>query len=393
MCVCGDIPSLNSSMELSDLLTTALQNLKKEDSLEDYLQKLKSELYTTTADLKLALQDDGTAWSDIPIPGRLKLELKRLILNAESAKDVDRRLEALSVSTGGNVDKSSEYTRPRWIRCYSIEHQALYFYHRVSGRTQWEDPGEEYMDDISVNQSYAAETHVSKEDFDSSANGDRSIDPTSTRLALNVLDREISGGSEISERYQSPIYSNLSHPTSNHTGSTPSSPQEDQFFSPTVEASPLPWPSCPPYSDNDNVIAVNAQIYSNGSNEYVPSAVVYTDENGEISHAEDEFENEGEGSETSENIQERSRISPSGLIRSATKGVLNALGARNRSINQDSVPSSGSVHLNGDEEYDEHGKYPKTLPLRRPTHIHPVVKEQSNQPKFLFFSSQSTHFM
>ena len=65
---------------LEELLRKALQKLKKEEFYEEYHGVLLSAWYTTIAELKLALSD-GDAWSDIQLPGRLKLEMKRMITN------------------------------------------------------------------------------------------------------------------------------------------------------------------------------------------------------------------------------------------------------------------------------------------------------------------------
>ena len=73
---------MEKNVTLEDLLMKALQKLKKEEFYEEYLQVLLGAWYTTVPELKLALSD-GDAWSDIQLPGRLKLEMKRMIIGMD----------------------------------------------------------------------------------------------------------------------------------------------------------------------------------------------------------------------------------------------------------------------------------------------------------------------
>ena len=89
---------------LEDLLSTALQNLNQSKRLDEYLSYLTSEWYTTPEDLRLAYQNDKI-WSQITLPGRLKLELIKLIENATDSQfrppvtTIDQRIMTTTTTT------------------------------------------------------------------------------------------------------------------------------------------------------------------------------------------------------------------------------------------------------------------------------------------------------
>ena len=136
---------MEKNVTLEDLLMKALQKLKKEEFYEEYLQVLLGAWYTTVPELKLALSD-GDAWSDIQLPGRLKLEMKRMIIGMDQKEMGEEGMTPSSSSSS-----SSSAGGHTWIRCYAAEHNAYYYCHPVHLTTQWELPnGESYEDDISV---------------------------------------------------------------------------------------------------------------------------------------------------------------------------------------------------------------------------------------------------
>ena len=89
---------------LEDLLATALQNLNQSKRLDEYLSYLTSEWYTTPEDLRLAYQNDKI-WSQITLPGRLKLELIKLIEKATDSQSrppvttIDQRIMTTATTT------------------------------------------------------------------------------------------------------------------------------------------------------------------------------------------------------------------------------------------------------------------------------------------------------
>lgn len=123
---------------IRDLLNIALQRtatgrLHKEENLEkfcDYL--LENEWYTTIDELKLALSD-VQAWSDLKLPGRLKLEMKAILLDNAAS------------SYSQSVD-----TEVSWTRCWSEEHNSFYFFNHVTSEARWSPPDGEYEEDESV---------------------------------------------------------------------------------------------------------------------------------------------------------------------------------------------------------------------------------------------------
>ncbi len=119
--------------ELKNLLLVALKTLGKEDSLEIHLQSLKADWYNSITDLQLAL-DDGQAWQDIQLPGRLKLELKRLLKNFISTSNV-----TVNKQIDNPTDK--ELT---WFKCFSIDHNCFYYFNIKTSDSEWNPPNEYY---------------------------------------------------------------------------------------------------------------------------------------------------------------------------------------------------------------------------------------------------------
>lgn len=118
------------------ILSTALFRLNRVGSFEQYFEYIKSEWYFTVADLFMALED-GNAWSDLKLPGRLKLEMKTELLD----------LQYLHGNGNESFDASTAHMtlipitrKEQWTRHYSNEHDAFFYYCLTSDSTQWEIP-------------------------------------------------------------------------------------------------------------------------------------------------------------------------------------------------------------------------------------------------------------
>lgn len=120
---------------MKELLKNALQNLHQIERLEEYITYLHQEWFFTVNDLALAIEDNKS-WSDLKLPARLKLEMKKMVL--ESQKEEKRE-----------EDDSSELSAAaKWQKCYSAEHNAYYYYNHRTDETVWELPqGEKWTAD------------------------------------------------------------------------------------------------------------------------------------------------------------------------------------------------------------------------------------------------------
>lgn len=134
-------------MDLPKILRSALSNLNKLEDFDKFLSYLKSEWYSTSSELKLALAD-GQAWDAIQLPGRLKLELKKILL-----KDTLDN-EAAAVSS-----PSTQYVK--WTKCFSKEHQHYYYFNKETSATQWEAPSESYDEDPYIKEQLGEEETTS----------------------------------------------------------------------------------------------------------------------------------------------------------------------------------------------------------------------------------------
>ena len=70
--------------DLEGLVMTALSRLHREDQLKHTMDVMASEWYTSSAELRTCLCD-ATAWAELKLPGRLKLELKDLLQDVGGA--------------------------------------------------------------------------------------------------------------------------------------------------------------------------------------------------------------------------------------------------------------------------------------------------------------------
>lgn len=117
---------------LQSILRDCLIKLNKIDLYEKCFDHLQSEWYNDINDLKLAI-DDGFAWSDIKLPGRLKLELKTEILR-------------LTINPKIMSQPLDQQEKTNWIKCYSSEDNCFYYYNSVTSEAQWSEPLEGYTE-------------------------------------------------------------------------------------------------------------------------------------------------------------------------------------------------------------------------------------------------------
>lgn len=121
---------------IQSLLRDSLINLKQvadiERSVTTHLSYLNNEMFVSLRDIRLAIEDKES-WSDLKLPIRLKLEMKRILLglsiNDSPPKAPARELNGLSGASPS-----------RWKECYSSEHLSTYFYNVDTAETQWELP-------------------------------------------------------------------------------------------------------------------------------------------------------------------------------------------------------------------------------------------------------------
>lgn len=132
-------------MSIEHLLQQALSSLGQSDPERlriKYAAYLHSEMFDTAADLKLAV-DDRDSWSDLKLPGRLKLEMKRLL---QSDFDI------YAPSSGPPIESTVTHSSApqRWRRCFSTEYDSHYYVNPHTNEAQWEEPDDECEDDNST---------------------------------------------------------------------------------------------------------------------------------------------------------------------------------------------------------------------------------------------------
>ena len=88
-----------SDCSIEKLLGSILLRLNKLDSLNEHLANIAAEWYFNVSDLQMALLD-GNAWSELKLPGRLKLEMKIELLRLQKL-----RIEESSYSYVSPVNK------------------------------------------------------------------------------------------------------------------------------------------------------------------------------------------------------------------------------------------------------------------------------------------------
>jgi hypothetical protein len=118
------------------VLSTALFRLNRVGSYEEHFEYIKSEWYFTVSDLLMALED-GNAWSDLRLPGRLKLEMKAELLDLQYLRRNENESFEPSTSLSSSIPIAK---KEQWTRHYSKEHDTFFFYCLTSDSTQWEIP-------------------------------------------------------------------------------------------------------------------------------------------------------------------------------------------------------------------------------------------------------------
>lgn len=144
---------------IEELLIICLVALGKLDSLQEHLEYLIAEWYIDLEDLRIAIED-GAAWAELKLPGRLKLEMKRemkKLSNEGSDASQDEEVGDSLVERAGKsgiprpaplVGLGSTHS-PDWIECYSPDDKCCYYFNRVTQVTQWEPPSREQYSSLS----------------------------------------------------------------------------------------------------------------------------------------------------------------------------------------------------------------------------------------------------
>jgi hypothetical protein len=117
-----------------------------------YVDLLRAEWYTSVSDLLLAIED-GNAWSDLKLPGRLKLEIKSELLALQSAEKTGIENQPFSsvTTTLGEIEASSKAAgapieRQQWMKYFCAEHQTYFYSNLATHESQWEEPKGENHD-------------------------------------------------------------------------------------------------------------------------------------------------------------------------------------------------------------------------------------------------------
>jgi hypothetical protein len=192
--LCERMTTCESELDsLKGILREALTRIGKysENELDRTLGILNQDWYTSPEELRLALLD-SRAWSDMKLPGRLKLELKTILecnsdeLEAAASSDIphvphNESKDETEVSTSSvnvsekkdkdnaSIEEQGERERERergadsgstvlplpqsnatttttttttteWFKFFSYEHEAEYYYNGVTEESRWEPP-------------------------------------------------------------------------------------------------------------------------------------------------------------------------------------------------------------------------------------------------------------
>jgi len=90
--------SSGSSSSIEPLIRSILIKMNKLESLDEHVQYLRSEWYITIDDLRLALQDK-TQWSELQLPGRLKIELKKELIKLNTINTNTATSDTINTTT------------------------------------------------------------------------------------------------------------------------------------------------------------------------------------------------------------------------------------------------------------------------------------------------------
>uniref|UniRef100_A0A7S3GTA6 UBA domain-containing protein n=1 Tax=Spumella elongata TaxID=89044 RepID=A0A7S3GTA6_9STRA len=143
---------------IGELLEKALRKLNQMDHYDEYLQRLNSEWYYTPNDLILA-HDDEKVWAELKFPGRLKIELAKLLEESQAVESDDefyhtnplaKEASSRDIVSEEVDEEESPYDAPvvdnneleynSWVKCWAPEHECYYFYNTHSQESSWEDP-------------------------------------------------------------------------------------------------------------------------------------------------------------------------------------------------------------------------------------------------------------
>ena len=180
-----------NSNDIEPLIRSILQKMNKLESLEEHVEYLRSEWYLTIEDLRLAL-NDKIQWSELQLPGRLKIELKKELIkinvnkndNGEtdnsttinnninnnssintdndnitlspkqediSIKQLNTPITEIIIEGNDNNDNNDNelcelaigndaIASSKWLKCFSPEHESFYYVSQTTGESQWEEP-------------------------------------------------------------------------------------------------------------------------------------------------------------------------------------------------------------------------------------------------------------
>jgi hypothetical protein len=178
----------NSTNDIEPLIRSILHKMNKLESLEEHIEYLRSEWYLTIDDLRLAL-NDKIQWSELQLPGRLKIELKKELIKINVYKNDNDETDITNNNNNNNIlspikdddnnniqlntpinniiiednndihnndDELCELaignhnttttttntttTSSKWLKCFSPDHESFYYVSQTTGESQWEEP-------------------------------------------------------------------------------------------------------------------------------------------------------------------------------------------------------------------------------------------------------------
>lgn len=141
--------SFSNQSNLGEYLEAALEKLHQTEHFDEYLQYLNNEWYYTADDLRLACED-VKVWEGIKLPGRLKIELSKLLL-----QPLEQQEYSESVNGNSNYDESTKAllendVQNSWVKCWAEDHNCYYFYNTVTEESSWEDPNPDSHDPYDI---------------------------------------------------------------------------------------------------------------------------------------------------------------------------------------------------------------------------------------------------
>ena len=129
------------SASASAVLYRAAESIGRSSSdVAPYASVLAAHWFETAADLRVAAADEGSAWLTLPLPGRLKLAMKLLVLGGEEGRRRPRH-GGQRWEEGETADEAEDLGL--WERVLDAEAGWFFYRHLETGESHWEAAAEE----------------------------------------------------------------------------------------------------------------------------------------------------------------------------------------------------------------------------------------------------------